>query len=347
MSIVSADENAIMIVERIEGEEMQNRVTDILGIEKPIIQGPLNWLTDGKYVAAVSKAGGLGVFGFNAGQKEAVFTVEETVANMRREIKIAKEITAKPMGMNIAPGHPTTDVFTQPMMDLMVEEGIGTAVMVGDFSAYWTERFHAKGIKVVFRAATPTVENTEEAIEGGADIIVATGFDEGGTVPEKVIGTFSIIPMIVDAAKGRVPVMAAGGIADERTAEAAFVLGAEGLFVGTAFMMAEESVLAQNIKEMALAATASDLVMYRTVPAFYRSLPGELPNQLVELSKAGKSEEEIYQAQHAYDGMRDGMLFGDLSKGFASFGLGISLIHQIEPVANIIDRLMSGIKRFL
>lgn len=73
---------------------MKNRVCDILGIEKPIVQGPTNWLTDGKYVAAISKAGGLGVLGINAGQKESVRTVEETVENMRREVKIVKGITA-------------------------------------------------------------------------------------------------------------------------------------------------------------------------------------------------------------------------------------------------------------
>ncbi|HFI0596291.1 TPA: NAD(P)H-dependent flavin oxidoreductase [Streptococcus suis] len=177
--------------------------------------------------------------------------------------------------------------------------------------------------------------------------IVATGFDEGGTVPNNVIGTFSIVPLIVDVAKGRVPVMAAGGIADERTAEAAFVLGAEGLFVGTAFMMAEESVLADKIKGMALEADATDLIMYRTVPSFYRSLPGELPDKLLEMSIAGATEEEIYEAQHAYLGMRDGMLFGDLSKGYASFGLGISFIDKIVPVQVIMDKLLKNSSRFL
>lgn len=93
-----------------------------------------------------------------------------------------------------------------------------------------------------------------------------------------------------------------------------------------------------------MASDADDLLMYRTVPAFYRSLPGELPEKLLEMSKSGASEEEIYRAQHAYDGMRDGMLFGDLSKGFASFGLGISLIHAIEPVSVIMDRLMRGVE---
>lgn len=326
---------------------MANRITDIVGIEKPVIQGPMAWLTNGQFAGAVSAAGGLGVLGISAGQKEAATTVEDTIENMRREIRIARQITDKPLGINVAPGHPQTDIFTQPMLDLMVEEGVQVAVMVGTFSAEWTARFHDKGIKVVFRADTPTVENTEEAIQGGADIIVATGFDEGGSVPETIIGTFSIVPMIVDAAKGRVPVMAAGGITDSRTARAAFTLGAEGLYVGTAFLMAEESILAPNIKEKVLSANASDLLFYRAVPFYYRSLKGELPEKLLQLSNEGASLEEIHKAQSGFNGMRNGMLFGDLSKGFASFGLGISMIDKIEPVAVIMDKLMSGIEEFV
>lgn len=102
--------------------------------------------------------------------------------------------------------------------------------------------------------------------------------------------------------------------------------------------------MAQNIKDMAVKADANDLLMYRTVPSFYRSLPGELPDKLLEMSKAGATEEEIYEAQHAYDGMRDGMLFGDLSKGYASFGLGISMVHAVEPVSVIMDKLMRGVE---
>lgn len=324
---------------------MKNRVCEILGIEKPIVEGPTNWLTDGKYVAAISKAGGLGVLGFNAGQKKAVFTVEETIENMRREVNIVKSITDKPFGINIGPTDPDKDRFTLPMLDMMKEEEIHAAVWASmTFDEYWVKACHERDIKIIYRAQTPTVEDTERAINAGVDIIVATGFDEGGTVPNKVVGTFSVIPMIVDAAKGRVPVLAAGGIADERTAQAAMVLGAEGLFVGTAFLLSEESVVAQNIKEQAVASDADDLLMYRTVPAYYRSLPGELPDKLLEMSYAGATEEEIYKAQHAYDGMRDGMLFGDLSMGYASFGLGISLIHAIEPVSVIIDRLMRGVE---
>ena len=324
---------------------MKNRVCEILGIEKPIVQGPTFWLTDGNYVGAISKAGALGVLGFNAGQKQSVYTVEETVENMRREVRIVKSITDKPFGINIGPTDPESDKFTLPMLDMMKEEGIHAVVWASmTFDEFWVKACHERDIKVIYRAQTPTAEDTERAISAGVDIIVATGFDEGGTVPNKVVGTFSVIPMIVDAAKGRVPVLAAGGIADERTAQAAMVLGAEGLFVGTAFLLSQESIVAQNIKEQAIASDADDLLMYRTVPAFYRSLPGELPEKLLEMSNTGASEEEIYKAQHAYDGMRDGMLFGDLSKGFASFGLGISLIHEIEPVSVIIDKLMRGVE---
>ena len=100
---------------------MKNRVCEILGIEKPIVQGPTFWLTDGNYVGAISKAGALGVLGFNAGQKQSVYTVEETVENMRREVKIVKSITDKPFGINIGPTDPENDKFTLPMLDMMKE----------------------------------------------------------------------------------------------------------------------------------------------------------------------------------------------------------------------------------
>ena len=322
---------------------MKKTITEVLGIEKPIIQGPMNWLTNGTLVGEVSKTGALGVFGFNAGQSVVASSITETIENMRREILIAKNITKKPMGMNVSPASEGFDLFTQPLLDLMVEQNISIAVMVGDFSEKWTKKFHEKGIKVIYRALTPTIENTEEAIQGGADVIVATGFDEGGTVPENIIGTFSIVPMIVDAAKERVPVLAAGGISDSGTAKAALALGADGIFVGTAFMMAQESILAKNIKEKALSLKATDLLLYRTTPAFYRSLPGNLPQKLKDMSDAGVSEEEIGIASNQSQGMRDGMLFGDLDKGYASFGLGISLINKNESIETIVNNLMAGI----
>ncbi|MFT8627447.1 MAG: nitronate monooxygenase [Oenococcus sicerae] len=328
------------LIDNFRGYKMTNRICEILGIEKPVIQAPLNWLTNAELAGSVSKAGGLGVLGFNAGQKDVAAFPEETIERMRGEIRKVREITNKPIGINVVPSSDVaTDIFTAPMLNLMVEEKVPVAIMVGTLDADWVLKFQQKGIKVVFRAENPGKKNTQEAVNAGVDVIVATGFDEGGTIPAKAIGTFSMIPMIVDAAEGKVPVMAAGGIVDSRGAQAAYALGAEGLYVGTAFLLSKESPLAANIKKMAIGMTAEDLLFYRTVPAYYRSLPGDLPNKLLDMSKGGATEEQIYKEQNGYIGMRDGMLLGDLTKGFASFGLGITFINKIESVSAIMDKL--------
>lgn len=326
---------------------MTNRACEILGIEKPIVQGPAFWLTDAQFVAACSNAGALGVLGLNAGQTESVFTVEETMERTREQIRKVKQLTDKPFALNVGPVDPARDVFTDPTIELMVEEGVSIALYWGEVIPEWFDKFHDNGIKVIFRAATPTVKNTRDAVAAGADIIAATGFDEGGTLPAAPIGTFSITPMLVDATEGKVPILACGGIADERTAKTAFALGAEGLLIGTAFLLTEESIVADNIKQMAVEANADDLLAYRVDPTYYRSLPGEVPNKLKELSDAGTSGKEIFEAQNKFNGMRNGVLFGDLTQGFASFGLGISMIHAIEPVAKVVDRLMKGIAEYL
>lgn len=317
---------------------MSNRVSKILGIRKPIIQGPLFWLTDAKLVAAVSNAGGLGVLGYNAGQTTVTRDIDETVARMRREIAKVRALTDKPFGINYAASDEADDPFAQPMFDLIVAEHIPVVVFAGTVAPGWFAKLHEQNIKIVYRALNPSARDAKQAEAAGADIIVATGFDEGGTVPDKVVGTFSIVPMIVDAVD-RTPVIAAGGISDARTAKAAYALGAEGLYVGTAFMLSEESRLAENIKQQALGADADDLLLYRDEPAFYRSLPGTMPNRLATMSEQGASRAEINTAHQGMHAMREGMLLGDLENGIASFGLGISLIHRIESVATIMQKL--------
>lgn len=259
---------------------MANRVCEILGIEKPIIQGPALWLTDANFVAACCEAGVLGVLGLNAGQTEYVYTVEETMERTREQIRKIKELTDKPFALNVGPVDPAVDKFTAPTIELMAEEGVAAALYWGEVIPYWFDKFHEKGIKIIFRAATPTVENTQAAVTAGPDVIAATGFDEGGTLPVQAVGTFSVVPMAANAAEGKVPVVACGGIADARTAKAAFALGAEGLLVGTTFLLSEESLVADNIKQAAVNLNAEDMLMYRVLPAFYRTILRELPNKL-------------------------------------------------------------------
>lgn len=365
---------------------MTNRISKLLGIEKPIIQASMFYLTDAKLVSAVSNAGGLGILGMAAGQDHYEVDVQKNLSLMKEEIEKTKKLTDKPFGLTISPipipkenadatsgaskkekdsddglgdivklasGEAgdlrgrfdiTKDEMTNGLLQLAKEENIKAVMNSGILIPEWVDKFHENGIKYIFRPMTPYPAVIKQAVDAGVDAIIATGFDEGGTVPGKVVGTFATIPMVVDAAEG-VPVIAAGAIADKRTVRAAFALSAEGIYAGTAFLAAQESPMAENIKQRMIDTNAEDMLMFRAPNSFYRSLPGKLPNKLVEMDKAGASADEIWQAAGDYACLLNGMLLGNLDKGIASFGLGISLIHSIDPVKDIVDRMYEGVPK--
>lgn len=317
-----------------------NRICQILGIEKPVVQGPLSWLTDARLVAAVSNAGGLGVLGPNAGltAATAVSTPKETAEKMREEIRKTKKLTEKPFAVNLIPTA-EKDIWTPDILQVIKEEAVKAVVYTGYgagaiIPALFDE-LKAAGISVIYRDINPTPENSRQAERAGADIIVATGFDEGGTLPGTALGTFSIVPLIVDAV-AKVPVLAAGGIVDKRTARAAHALGAEGVFAGSVFISTLESRVPASVKEKIVAANGLDLSLFRTLPDYYRSLPGKLTEKLVAMDKAGASKEDI---GHAMGGLRLGMLEGNTDEGYISLGTGIGGIKEIVSVADVVERL--------
>ncbi|MFB6349160.1 NAD(P)H-dependent flavin oxidoreductase [Moraxella sp. ZJ142] len=316
-----------------------NRVTEILGIKFPLVQGPMSWMTDAKFVAAVSNAGGLGILGPNAGLQNAPKTTEELIRTFREEIRKTKALTDKPFGAPVILSYDFSTIDL--IVDLLIEEQVPVALLNGidgyDYKPMMA-KFKAAGIKTLFRPLTPTVQNARYAEEIGADIFVATGFDEGGTVPEKVIGTFSIVPQMADAVS--IPVLAAGGIADVRGVRASFALGAEGVFVGSVLLPTEENRMHDSVKQMLVDSTAQDLLLFRTLPAYYRSLPTQLAHKLVEMDANGASREALAEAQTGGYGMRQGMLLGDLEKGYISVGNGITYIHAIRPVKEVVEDLM-------
>ncbi len=323
---------------------MQNhRVCKILGIEKSVIQGPLSWLTDARLVAAVSNAGGLGVLGPNAGltAETAVSTAEETAEKMREEIRKTKKLTEKPFGVNLIPSV-DNDIWTPPMMQVIKEEGVRSVVYTGYgegavIPALFDELKEA-GINIIYRDINPTPENTRQAEAAGADIIVATGFDEGGTLPGTALGTFSIVPLIADAVK-HVPVLAAGGITDQRTARAAHALGAQGVFAGSVFISTVESRVPQSVKDKIVAANGLDMLLFRTLPDYYRSLPGKLAEKLVQMDKAGASKEDLAAAMGGLRGLRVGMLEGNSDEGYIALGTGIGSIRSVKSVADVVNAL--------
>lgn len=320
-----------------------NRICQILGIEKAVIQGPLSWLTDARLVAAVSNAGGLGVLGPNAGltAETAVSTPHETAEKMREEIRKTKALTEKPFGVNLIPTL-ENDIWTPPILQVIKEEAVKVVVYTGYgegavIPALFDELKDA-GIKIIYRDINPTPENTRLAEAAGADIIVATGFDEGGTLPGKALGTFSIVPLIADAVQN-VPVLAAGGITDNRTARAAHALGASGVFAGSIFISTEESRVPQSVKDKIINSDGLDMLLFRTMPDYYRSLPGKLAEKLVQMDKAGASNEELGKTMGGLRGLRIGMLEGNTDEGYISLGTGIGSIRDIKTVAQVVNAL--------
>jgi len=317
----------------------KNRITEILGIKYPIIQGAMSWVTNAEFVAAVSNAGGLGMLGPHAGQKTNPKSLDEITDRLRGEIRKVKQLTSKPFAVPVMLSNDLTTVDV--IADLLIEEGV-KVVLINGIEGYEFEplirKFKSHHIKIIYRALNPSIENAKYAEKIGADILVATGFDEGGTVPDKIIGTFSIIPMISDAVN--IPVMAAGGIADVRAVRASFALGAEGVFAGTVFIATEENPAAENVKQLIVDHTASDLLIFRTNPAYYRSIPTPYSRELLEMDERGDSRDEIANKMYGEQGLKVGMLDGDINKGYITVGNGISYIKNIRPVKEVVEELM-------
>ncbi len=336
-----------------------NRVCEILGIKYPIVQGVMNWLTNAELCAAVSNAGGLGILGPNAGQREVTPDPVETGERMRKEIQKVRTLTDKPFGVGLI-GEMGND-FTEQILKVVIEEKVPAALVntMGVEEDLFGNGMKTElgvpeellrplkdnGIKVIVRAWQPSAKDAMRVEEQGADIYIATGFDEGGTLPRHVIGSFSVIPMIRDAIK--MPLMLAGGVCDRRAVNAAFALGADGVYVGSRFLVSEEAPMAQNVKELIVNSTADELILYRVAPAYYRTLPVAVADQLIE-NDANLTKAEAFAANAVVmgggsggRGMSMGMRDGDLEHGFVSVGTGISTIHSIQPIKDIVEEMMS------
>lgn len=321
---------------------MTNRVCKALGIEKPIIQGAMAWLTDAKLVAAVGEAGGMGILGPNAGQTSKTTSVDETIERMRQEVRKVQRLTDKPFGINLIPLDPAKDQFTMPMIKMMAEEHVPAAAYVGDPYPEYFEALKKAHIKIIFRQLTPTVKDAQTAEQLGADVVVATGFDEGGTMPLRSLGMFSIVPLLADAVS--IPVLAAGAITDARTARAAIDLGAEGVYCGSIFTIAKECRMDEKIKQYILRSTGEDLLFFNIpqIPIYYRTLPGGLTNSLMKAIKDGTPVEQL-ASKVSLSGVQKGMLQGDLDNGYITIGTGIGNLKEELSVAQIFAILMKGI----
>ena len=316
---------------------MQNRITQILNIKHPIVQAPMSWLTDAHLVASVAEAGGLGFLAPHAGQTTNPTSNEEVLDRMRNEIRKVKALTDKPFGVPFILSY---DFSLIPhMVELMIAERVPVVLDNGLLDPAIYAKFKQAGIKIICRLPNPNLADALKAQELGADILVLTGFDEGGTLPMKEVGSFNVLAEFVG--KVDLPIVLAGGIADKRSVQASMLLGAEGVWIGTAFIATKECRASEKVKQWIVDSAANDLLLFRTEPYYYRSLPTELAKKCFQMSESGASRADIAKVMNAGTGMRRGMLEGDFDNGYVSVGNGIGAIDRIKSVQELIDELMS------
>jgi len=299
---------------------MKTRITDLLHIEYPIIQGGMAWVADASLASAVSNAGGLGIISSIYGGTEAV----------REEIRKCKKLTDKPFGVNIM----LQDRFAEEVAKIVIEEKVPVVTTGAGSPAKYMPAWLEAGIKVIPVVAAAALAIRMERI--GACAIIAEGAESGGHIGE--MNTMALVPQICDAVS--VPVIAAGGIADGRGLAAAFMLGAEAVQCGTCFLVAEECTIHDNYKQKVLKAAGTDTaVTGKTLGHPVRAIKSPFTRNFAELEKNPNSTPEEIMAFGA-GSLRKAAREGNEAEGSFMAGQSAGLANSIRPAKEIIDNMV-------
>ena len=326
----------------------KTRLCELLGIEYPVIQAPMNWITGAELASAVSNAGGLGVIGPNAGAREETSDVVETGERLRQQIRKAKSLTKKPFGVNISSSssdlRPGDRPFSDQCVKVVLDEGIPVAVLTGDSPETYVRRLKSTGIKVLHRALPVNVDIAKKAEQAGVDAFIAVGFEGGGHTGFYRIPTFVLVPQVVKALQ--IPVLAGGGIVNGRGMAAALALGAEGVYIGTGFMVATECPVHQNVKQAILnASDTSTTTIAGLGGVVLRALRTPLIERCIQMEANGNTLEEITTVYRS--GYRKGMVEGDIARGTFIFGSGAGLIKELQSAGEIVKSIIMETEQVL
>lgn len=300
---------------------IKSRICDLIGIKYPIFQGGMAWISDAKLAAAVSEAGGLGI----------ISAMNANADIVREEIRKCKQLTNKPFGVNIMLQSP----FAAEVAKVVVEEKVAVVTTGAGNPAPFVPDWKAAGIIVV-----PVVASTAFAIRFermGVDAVVAEGAESGGHVGE--INTMALVPQVVDAVK--IPVLAAGGIADGRGVAAAFMFGAEGVQCGTCFLVADECRAHENYKKKIIAASDADtIVTGKTLGHPVRSLKTPFSRTFDKMEKdPNVTSEQIMD--FGTGSLRKAVLDGNVEEGSFMSGEIAGMVKKQAPAREIIETMMS------
>lgn len=305
---------------------MKTKVTELLQIEYPIIQGGMAWVAEHHLAAAVSEAGGFGLIGAASAPPEIV----------REEIRKAKELTDKPFGVNIMLLNPNADEVAK----IVVEEGI-QAVTTGagnpeKYMSMWKEA----GVKVIPVVASVAMAKRMERY--GADAVVAEGMEAGGHIGNQT--TMALIPQIVDAVN--IPVIAAGGIGDGRGIAASFMLGAEGVQMGTRFVVADESIVHENYKNRIVKAKDIDSVVTgQSTGHPVRCLRNQMTKEYIKKEQEGVPFEELERM--TLGSLRKAVMDGDILNGTVMAGQIAGLVSKRQSCKEILQEIMGEAEKLL
>ncbi|MBQ6787074.1 MAG: enoyl-[Lachnospiraceae bacterium] len=305
---------------------MKTRITELLGIEYPVIQGGMAWVAEYNLAAAVSEAGGLGIIG--AGGAPAEF--------VREQIKKAKEVTDKPFGVNIMLMNPEADAIAQ----VIVDEGVKVVTTGAGNPSKYMDMWKAAGVKVIPVVASVAMAKLME--RGGADAVVAEGMESGGHIGSTT--TMALVPQVVDAVN--IPVIAAGGIADGRGMAAAFMLGAEAVQIGTRFVVASECVVHDNYKQQLVKAKDIDsAVTGMSTGHPVRSIRNKMTKEYLRLEKEGADFMELEKL--TLGSLRKAVVEGDVVNGTVMAGQIAGLVKKEQPCKEIITEIVTEAKKLM
>jgi NAD(P)H-dependent flavin oxidoreductase YrpB (nitropropane dioxygenase family) len=308
----------------------KTRITQMLGIEYPIIQGGMMWLSTAELAAAVSNAGGFGIItALSCGSKEG----------LRQEIHKCKGLTDKPFGVNVSMlPRLTANDQTEGYFDVIIEEGVTGVETSGRNPEPYLPRLKQAGIKVIHKV--PAVRFAQKAESVGVDAVTLVGFECGGLPGMDDVTTFILIQKATKVLN--IPVVAGGGICDAKGFMAALALGAEGVLMGTRFMLTDECWAHPQIKERLLQATELDTVLVaRSIQNASRVIKNQAAVRALEMEQRNATLEELRTIVNSQVGLKT-LQEGDADGGIIACGQVIGLISDLKRVGEVIQEMVNG-----
>ncbi len=305
---------------------MKTRITELLHIEYPIIQGGLAYLADATLAAAVSNAGGLG---------QITAVTLPTSEDFRNEIRKLKTLTFKPFAVNFAISL-YGDKWKE-YLDIAIDEKVEAVTITGGNPKPLLERIEGLGIKKI--SLVSTVKQAMKAEELGIDAVMVVGQEGGGHIGRNDLGTFVLVPQVVNAVN--IPVIASGGIGDGRGLMAAFALGAEGIEMGTRFVATQECVLAhENYQKALIEKDEMDTVVIKhSIGAPARAMVNEATKKIIELERMGV-DYEVLQPYISGEKNQLAARQGEMETGYVWAGQVMGLIKDIPTVQALFHRMI-------